>query len=443
MEKTAAEMTWQEKREVRFERWLDTTGMKFNSKDGAKKYKERCTRMIKAIKLEEPDRVPVHLAANSFIAYNNGHTLKDALYDYSIIYPDWKKFLEDFEQDTNDAPGFFSARVYEILGNQTTRWPGGGLPDNASLQNFVEKEYMKPEEYELFMQNQFDFGARFFTPRTWTAFEPLSKLGPLTSYQGLPQQLMALALNPDFINMMKKVQDAAREQAKWGAVMGQCVELSRAMAFPPLAGGSFLAPFDTVADMLRGTHGSVMDLYRQPQKLLECLDILADQTITQTVTMAAKSKSPICFVPMHKGDDSFMSIKQFEKFYWPTFRKVIEGVSGAGLVPMMIIDGSYNEYRLKIISELPKSCCIWTMEKTDMFKAKDILGGHACLSGNVTAAQLYTRKPDYIKDYCKKLIEYCGKGGGYILSLGSGIDKCDPKNLHAIIEAADEYGWYK
>jgi len=146
---------------------------------------------------------------------------------------------------------------------------------------------------------------------------------------------------------------------------------------------------------------------------------------------------------MHKGDDSFMSIKQFEKFYWPTFRKVILGVANEGLVPMMIIDGSYNEFRLKIISELPRSCCMWTMEKTDMFKAKDILGNSACISGNVTAAMLYTQKPPAIKAYCKKLIEYCGKGGGYILGLGSGIDKCDPANLHAIIEAAEEYGYYK
>jgi len=83
------------------------------------------------------------------------------------------------------------------------------------------------------------------------------------------------------------------------------------------------------------------------------------------------------------------------------------------------------------------------MEKTDMFKAKEILGDSACIAGNVTAAQLYTLKAADIKAYCKRLIEVCGKGGGYILSLGSGVDKCDPANLHAIIEAAQEYGVYK
>ncbi len=442
MQKQWGNMTWQERREERFKRWLDTEGIKFAGKKMADKYRARATRMIKAIKIEIPDRVPLHLGG-SFMAYNAGHTLKDVLYDYSLIYPAWKKFIEEFEQDCNDAPGLFPARVYEILGNKTIRWPGGGLPDNTTMQNFVEKEYMQPDEYDLFMNNQFDFGVRFFTPRTWAAFEPLAKLAPLNSYQGLPQQLMTLALNSGFQTLAKKLREAATEQAKWSKVMGKCARLSLAQGFPPLMGGAMLAPFDTVADMLRGTHGSVMDMYRQPEKLLEALEVTAENTIKSTVAMAVNSKSPIIMVPMHKGDDSFMSVKQFEKFYWPTFRKLLMGVIIEGLVPMMCIDGSYNEQRLKIISELPKSCCVWTMEKTDMALAKKILGNSACISGNILASELYTQTPKAIKERARKLIETCAPGGGYILGLGSGIDKCDPANLHAIIEAAEEYGWYK
>jgi uroporphyrinogen-III decarboxylase len=145
---------------------------------------------------------------------------------------------------------------------------------------------------------------------------------------------------------------------------------------------------------------------------------------------------------MHKGADAFMSVNQFEKFYWPTFRKLLLGCINEGCVPMMVIDGSYNEARLKIISNLPRASVVWTMEKTDMFKAKEILGDSACIAGNVLASQLYTLTPKEIKDYCRRLIEVCGEGGGYILSLGSGIDKCDPANLHAIVEARDEYGVY-
>jgi hypothetical protein len=435
-------MTWQEKREERFKKWLSPADVKFSSPAAAKKYKERATRMIKAIKMEIPDRVPVHIPGGSIVAYNAGYTLKDVLYDYTKIKPAYIKWLQDYDQDSNDGPGFFSGRAYEILDYKVNKWPGHGLPDTASLHNFVEKEYMRADEYDLMMKDPFDFGLRYFTPRTWGAFEPLADLPSMSSYQGLPQRLMGMCLDPRFQKLFKAIWKASQENAKWQAVNFECAQIAMEAGFPPLGGGMGLAPFDTVADMLRGTSGSVVDMYRQPEKLLEALDVIADNSIESAVGMASMSRSPIIFVPMHKGADAFMSVKQFEKYYWPTFRKFLLGCVNEGCVPMMVIDGSYNEARLKIISELPRSSVVWTMEQTDMAKAKEILGNSACIAGNVLASQLYTLTPKEIKEYCRKLIEICAPGGGYILSLGSGIDKCDPANLHAIIEARDEYGVY-
>ena len=56
---------------------------------------------------------------------------------------------------------------------------------------------------------------------------------------------------------------------------------------------------------------------------------------------------------------------------------------------------------------------------------------------------LCTGKPQEIKEYCRKLIEVCGKGGGYILAGGASLDKGIPDNIHAMSEAAFEYGVYK
>jgi uroporphyrinogen-III decarboxylase len=437
------EMTWQEKRKKRFNKWLSAEGISFRSPEAKQKYRERATRMIKAIAMEIPDRVPVHLTSGSIIAYNAGVTLKDVIYDYSKIIPAWMKWLEDYDQDTNDIPGFFPARVYEILDYRTMKWPGGGLPDNASLQNFVEKEYMQADEYDLFMNNPFDFGARYFTPRTWGAFEPLAHIPPLSSYQGLPQRLMAMCQDPAFQKLFKAIWKASQENAKYQEVIKQCSQISLETGFPPLTGGMAQAPFDTIADSLRGTRGTSMDIYRQPEKLLDTLEAIVDRSVKSAVDMTNMARSPVVLIPMHKGDVSFMSVKQFEEFYWPTFRKLLLGLINEGCVPWMVIDGRYDKARLEIISDLPRSSVVWNMEKTDMFEAKEILGNSACITGNVTATQLYTHSPQDIKEYCRKLIEFCGKNGGYILSLGSGPDKCDPASLHAIVEAAYEYGVYK
>ena len=442
MEKQWADMSWEERREERFKKWLNPSGVKFSSPEAGKKYKARATRMMKAIKMEIPDRVPVHIPAGSIVAYNAGLTLEEVLYDYTKIKPAWIKFLQDYDVDSADGPGFFSGKVYEILDYKVFKWPGHGLPSNQTLQQFIEKEYMQADEYDLFMKDQFDFGLRYFLPRAWGVFEPFANIPPFSSYQGLPQQLMAMCQDPAFQKFFKAIWEASQENARFQEIMAECSQISLEEGFPPSMGGMALAPFDTVADMLRGTHGSVMDMYRQPEKLLEALEVITQQSLESAVNMANASRSPVVFIPMHKGDDVFMSIKQFEKFYWPTFRKLLLGLINEGLVPMMVIDGSYNT-RLEIIKDLPRASVVWTMEKTDMFKAKKILGDSACIAGNVLASQLYTQTPKAIKEYCRKLIEVCAPGGGYILSLGSGIDKCDPANLQAIIEAAKEYGVYK
>ena len=52
VEKQWPEMTWQEKREKRFEKWLSAEGITFRSLEAKQKYRERATRMIKAIKME-------------------------------------------------------------------------------------------------------------------------------------------------------------------------------------------------------------------------------------------------------------------------------------------------------------------------------------------------------------------------------------------------------
>jgi uroporphyrinogen-III decarboxylase len=86
---------------------------------------------------------------------------------------------------------------------------------------------------------------------------------------------------------------------------------------------------------------------------------------------------------------------------------------------------------------------MWHFDQTDMARAKKILGGTACIAGNVPASLLRTGTPRAVKEYCRKLIEVCGKGGGFILTGGASIDKGNPDNLRAMMEATEEYGVYK
>ena len=84
-EKQWSEMTPEEKREERFRKWLEAPDVEFNSPEAKKAYQERVTRLIKVIKLQEPDRVPVMLPAGNFPAYYAGVTLQTVMYDYDEL----------------------------------------------------------------------------------------------------------------------------------------------------------------------------------------------------------------------------------------------------------------------------------------------------------------------------------------------------------------------
>ncbi len=437
-----SELTWQQKRDVRFEWWRAAHGVNFESPEARARHDARVDRYIRAIKMEElPDRVPVNIAVGAFPAYYSGYDLKTIMYDAARMRESVLKFARDFDTDAMPAPAS-SARVNELMETYTSKWPGGGLPDDAAMFQFVEDEYMRENEYEVYFNNPADYILRTFLPRTYGVFAPLAELPPIEAFSGTGQQLMMAAGSPAFKKMAERLLEAHEAADAWNRASGDLVRALREMGYPAGGGGVGLAPFDTVADMLRGTHGSVMDMFRRPDMILEMCERVLPVTLASAVRMADLSDSPQIFIPMHKGDDVFMSDKQFEKFYWPSYQKLLNGLIEEGLVPSPIVDGTYNR-RLEYIRDLPKTGVLWTFEKTDMALAKKVLGGHTCIAGNVQAWQMSTLGPDDIRKYCRGLIDTCAPGGGYVLSMGSSIaGPCNPDNIRAMIETGMEYGRY-
>jgi len=443
MDNKRMELTTDEKRTERFKRWLTPPDVEFSSPGAEEAYKKRVTRFIKAITLEEPDRVPVVLPAGNFPIYHAGMTLKEAMYDNKKLCQAYRKFFNEFEADTFTSPFMVpSGRASEIINSLASKWPGHGLPDSASMQQFVEGEYMKADEYDVLLNDPSDFCLRYYLPRTLGALAPFAKFSPLPHILGMPNRFLAPAAMPEVRAAFQAIIDYGEETAKW---QGPIVEFNRealAAGYPLLSGSQSHAPFDILADTLRGTRGIIMDMYRQPEKLLQAMEMLTPVNIDCGLQMANASGRPLVFFALHKGDDTFMSDEQYEKFYWPTLRKVIMGLIEEGCVPMLFAEGRYNN-RLEIIKDLPKGKVMWHFDQTDMARAKEILGDTACITGNVPASLLRTGTPRAVKEYCRKLIEVCGKGGGFILTGGASIDKGNPDNLRAITEAAEEYGVYE
>jgi uroporphyrinogen-III decarboxylase len=186
----------------------------------------------------------------------------------------------------------------------------------------------------------------------------------------------------------------------------------------------------------------MMDIFRQPDKLLEAMERITPLLIENALIYANLTGHPLIMMPLHKGADGFMSDKQFGTFYWPTLKKVIVGLVNEGLVPLLFAEGAYNT-RLEYLQELPEKSTIWLFEQTDMMRAKEVVGDRICISGNVPSSLLVRGSIQEVIDYCRNLIEVCGMGGGYMLAAGAIVDHAKPENMQAVITAAREYGCYK
>jgi uroporphyrinogen-III decarboxylase len=154
-----------------------------------------------------------------------------------------------------------------------------------------------------------------------------------------------------------------------------------------------------------------------------------------------QSGNPLVFIPLHKGADGFMSPAQFEKFYWPTLKRVMDMIVEAGGVPVPFAEGGYSQ-RIDCMKDMPKGSTAWIIDKTDMVELKKRVGDHCCLIGNVPGSMFHSGSPADIEQYCRNLIDKVGPGGGFMMASGTVLDEARPEMIHAMLNTTFKYGQY-
>lgn len=419
-------------------------------------YRERETRLRDAVELREPDRVPVHLRFNFFPpAYVEGLTIADRYRDLRPWREACKKIIVDFDADlygvTTAADGI-SGEALGILEPTGYRWPGAGLPDNA-MNQVIETEPMKADEYDLFISDPGDFILRYYLPRTWKALAPLSKLPPLQSLVGastLAGQANRFS-SPEIVKAFETLFAAGREQEKYRQTVQASKPFDDEMAelgFPPETrpGGVGFVPFDTMADNLRQLRGAMADIYQRPEKLLAACEKLWEWRLARGAAPADPSKRGNPKIVMgggtHHGCDGFLSRKHFEVFFWPFWKRALLMNADLGFISSCGHQGFWDS-RLEYFLEIPKGKVVFHVGETDPVKAKEVLGGHHCIMGGVPMILMQSGSAQEVEEYIKRLIKTCGKGGGYIVSTSAGLThESKPANVKAMIDTVKKYGWH-
>jgi hypothetical protein len=405
--------------------------------------KERTKRIEDAIALKVPDRVPIVPSFSYFPAKYAGFTCEDASFNQERWKEACAKTVKDFQPDMWNFAMSFAGPVMELLGNNQVKLPGHGISPHHSHQA-VEAENMKADEYAAFLADPGDFTLRVFTPRVFDKLECFAKLPSLVRLVSGYGEIGTTELftTQEFIDAFELLAEAGRKMKAWSAGTKAFGEEMKQLGFDGVYAASSIAPFDLISDNMRGMRGSMLDMYRHPDELIETCEVLLPMIVDRSITAARRTGNPRVFIPMHRGADGFMSIKQFEKFYWPTLKKLMMSLIDAELTPAPFFEGDYTS-RLEYLLELPKGKVVGQFDSTDLFKAKEILGGHMCIRGNMPVSLLQVGSPEEVKDYAEKLIDVVGKDGGYIMGSRSTLDEADPKLLKVWIDFTKEYGVYR
>lgn len=408
-------------------------------------FAERTTRFQDAMQSKQPDRIPILLDMSYMLAEMYGVTRQEQHENGDKELEMLAKAGLYFQPDgilghyNNPGPSL-------AVGDLQTKFPGHGLDPNGSFQ-FVEGEYMKAEDYDAFLDDPTDWGIRKLWPRIFTELKGLELLPPLgyvTAYGSYGLANLSILKAPPLVRAMEALGRAAEAQAAVEARMGHTFQRLADLGFapPPFAGSVTAAPFDFMSDTLRGMKGIMLDLYRRPEKLLAAEEKVLRIQLEHAVNWSRATGINVSFIPLHRGSDGFMSLPQFERFYWPQYKALIEGLVDAGIMPYVFYEGAWDQ-RLTYLAKLPKGKTVGWFQTSDIFKVKEIVGDTMCIAGGMRNSLLQAGTQQEVKEFTIRLCREVGKGGAFIMTTGVGeMEGCKPDLVKVWVDTTKEYGVY-
>jgi hypothetical protein len=406
---------------------------------------ERMNRIFTAYALQKPDRIPVLLPTGHFLTQmGEGVSRQELTENPDIELELLERAALTFEPDAiaglTNHPGYALA-----LGDRMTKWPGHGLGPEGGFQ-FVEHEFMKAEDYDAFIEDTSDWAIRKYLPRAFTELEGLAQLPPfgMVAFGTYAWFNLGMSLTqPAVVSALNALSAAATAQVATDAKIREGVGRLQALGFPsipipPLA-PIVEAPFDFMSDTLRGMRGIMLDVLRRPDKLLAAQERVLKFELEFAIDYTNATGLKTVFIPLHRGSDGFMSIDQFERFYWPQLKALIEGLADQDILPLVFYEGIWDQ-RLGHLATLPRAKSLGWFQFSDIFKVKEIVGDTMAIIGGMRNSLLQAGTVEEVRQVTRDVCERVGDGGGFVMCVAIGeMEGCRPDLVKAWVDATREF----
>lgn len=376
---------------------------------------QRMEMLEKAIMCQQPERVPVVSKAEpSYAIQYAGYDLKEALWDPAKILKATDKMYEDIYCDAGgNLPRF--PLVYKTNGSRAF------VPRESD--HFVqhpEVTGLMPEEYDAYIADPFKCIVETVMPRLYPKLSMNSPEGGL--------------------NLLRAMIADKTSKAKY---LGGLAELGKKHGIISIRKGAIEAPFDFVADLLRGFTGVSLDVRRDPGRLKAAAEAsLPLMYRLGKIVNPNPGTIPSLFIPLHMP--SYMRTKDFENLYWPSFKAMVDAFIKDGYTLQIFFEKNWERF-YDYLQELPTGVVAY-FEEDDLGVVKEKIGKNVCIMGNFPITMLRLNTKQECLDKAKEIIDKAAPGGGYLFCMDKSIltlDDAKPENLIAVSEFVHEYGVYK
>lgn len=357
---------------------------------------QRKKRIADAVALRTPDRVPCVPLGDAFAARVVGVTIADFCTKPEVALPTMIKAFTSLGEIDGIQHASYNVSALSTIWLSKVKWPGRDLPVDE-LWQVEEQELMTPADYDAIIADG------------WGPW-----LGGFIERAGL---------GPEFELF-----------GQWAGTLPDAFKAWDAVGIPVLSPLIFTIPYEYFCGG-RSLRAFILDLHRNPDKVQAAMDATMPALIeTMRGVMGALGVTGV-WLGGWRSASEFLSPKLWERFVLPYYKQMVDVVVEAGVTPILHFDSNWTR-DLSYFKEFPKGKCVLSLDgMTDIYKAKEILGGHMCLMGDVPPRMLTLGTPDEVHEYSSKLVRDIGPSG-FILAQGCDIPPdAKPENVAAMIAA--------
>ncbi|SFG08520.1 Uroporphyrinogen decarboxylase (URO-D) [Desulfotomaculum arcticum] len=377
--------------------------------DAGKLQQERYELFDKLFTGQIPKRVPLgHYVFNPFAIQFAGYDLFDSQWDTNgLLAKACDEFCSQVFTDIVPVASVIVPYPYQVLKSRSYKMSKGGFMQHPEISG------MDAEDYDAFIKNPFDVMLEKILPTLFPALDT----DPVTRSVNMAKGIVAYREEQA---VMAKIRSDAT--AKYGYLK------------PPAnsSGGGIKCPFDFLADFIRGFGNILIDCRRHPEQVIEACDAVFPLLIRKATPSNPHYMGTTSITTHMPG---FMRTKDFEKFYYPTFKKMIETFVDSGMGVRVFCEGDWMRY-LDHLRDLPENVRL-RFEYGDPKIIKEKLGDKHIISGLYPISILQIGTKEEVINKAKEYLDILAPGGRYYFEFDKSAITCQGNMRENIIALSD------